>query len=48
MDTYPIYYVNKGLGIISREMTDHLDPVAVGEDGRYQGNALVCGERIAY
>ena len=47
MDTHFVYHVNKGLSIISREMSDHLDLIAVREDGRYQGGALVRGKGIA-
>jgi hypothetical protein len=47
VETYLIYYVDKVLGILSREMFDCLDLVIIREDGNYQRDALVCGEGIA-
>ena len=47
MNTYLVYHVNKGLGIISREMSDHLNLITVREDGRYQRSAFVHRKGIA-
>jgi len=44
MDTYLVYHVNEDLGIITREISDHLDLLMVREDGRYQRDALVRGK----
>ena len=41
--THFVYQVDKGLGIISREAFDRLHLIAIREDGRYQGDALVRG-----
>ena len=47
MRTCLIYCIDEGLGIISREVFDHLDLIGVREDGRYQTNTLVYGKGIS-
>ena len=47
MSIYLIYHVNKGLCIIPKEISDHLDQVGIREDGCYQRGALVCRKRVA-
>jgi len=32
MDTHLVYHVNEGLGVIAREISDHLDLIMVRED----------------
>jgi hypothetical protein len=46
--THLVYQVDKGPGIISREIFDSLHLIVVREDGRYQGDALVCGKGRTY
>ena len=43
-DAYLVYHVDKGLGITSGEVIEHLDLVIVSEDGCHQRDALVCGK----
>ena len=47
MDTHIVYHIDKGLSIISREISDHVDAITVREDGHYQSDAFLCGKRIA-
>ena len=42
MDTRLIDHVNESLGIASREVFDHLKFVAVGENGYYHIDTLIC------
>jgi len=42
-----VYDIDKVLGIVAREVFDHLNLVAVREDSRDQGDAFVRGEGIA-
>jgi len=46
LDSYLVYYINKFLGIIPRELSDHFNLVVVREDLRDQRLALVRGEGI--
>ena len=39
-----IYRIDEGLGIIPREVFDHLDLITIGEDGRYHRDAFVGGK----
>jgi hypothetical protein len=41
VETYLVYYVDEFLGILSREMLDHLYLIIAREDGHYQRGALV-------
>jgi hypothetical protein len=45
--TYLIYHVDKGLGVVSAESSDHLDLIAIREDGCYQRGAITRGKGIA-
>ena len=47
MVTYLVYHIDKGLGIVSGKMLDHLNLIIVQEDCCDQGNALFCGEGTA-
>ena len=47
MDTCLIYYVDKGLGIASRETSNHLDPIIIREDARYQRDAFIHEDGVA-
>jgi len=44
---YLVYDIDKVLGIVSREVLDHLNLVAVREDTRDKGNSFVRGEGMA-
>lgn len=46
METYRVYRVNKGLGVISGEISDRLGRIMIGENGHYQRDALVRGKGI--
>ena len=46
MDTHIVYHIDEDLSIISREISDHFDAIAVREDGHYQGDAFLWGEGI--
>ena len=45
-ETYLIYNVDESLGIIPREVSDHLNLITIREDCRDQRDALVCGEGV--
>ena len=47
MDAHLVHRINESLGIISREMSNHLNLITVGEDGRQQRGALVRGKGVA-
>jgi hypothetical protein len=42
--TYFVYHIDKCLGIVSGEMSSHLNLIGVREDGYYQRDAFVRGE----
>jgi hypothetical protein len=44
---YLVYHVDKGLGVVSTEISNHLDLIMIREDGRYQRDAITCGKGIA-
>ena len=44
MGEYLIDHIDKGLGIVPKKMPNNLSLVAIGEDGRDQGDTLICGE----
>jgi len=44
VERHLIYHVDKSLSVIATQALDHFDFIAVGEDGLYQGDALICGE----
>ena len=46
VETYLVDYVNKVLGILSREMNDRFNLVIAREDGRYQRDVLMNREGI--
>jgi hypothetical protein len=46
VETYLVDYVDKVLGILSREMYDRFNLVIAREDGRYQRDALMGREGI--
>jgi hypothetical protein len=45
--TYLVYHVDKGLGIVSTEISNRLDLIMIQEDGRYQRDAIMCGKAVA-
>lgn len=45
--TYLGYHINKDLGVVSRQVPDHLNLIAIREDPCNQGNSLVRGEGTA-
>ena len=47
MGIYLIYRVNEYLGIITKEISNHLDLVVVREDGCYERGALMRGKGVA-
>lgn len=47
MGTYTAYHIDKGLGIVPREVFDHLSLVIVQEDCCDQGDAFFCGGSMA-
>ena len=44
METHLIYHINKRLGIVSRELSGHLDLTMGREDRCDKRYALMCGE----
>ena len=42
--THPIYHIDKGLGIVSVEMSDYLGLITVRKNVFNQRDAFVCGE----
>ena len=47
MGTYLVYHVDKGLAVIPREVSNHLNLNVVREDRCDQRDALICGESTA-
>ena len=45
--TYPVYRVDKALGIVPKAISDHLDLIVVREDCRDKRDALVRGKCMA-
>ena len=44
VDKYLIHYVDDGLSVIPTQAFNRAGLIAVGEDGRDQGDTLSCGE----
>jgi len=47
VDAHLVHRINESLGIVSREISDHLNLITIGEDGCQQRDALVCGKGVA-
>ena len=45
--TYHVYHVDKVLSIVPRESLDHLDLIAIQEDGHYERDAIMRGNSMA-
>ena len=46
MWAYLVYDINKVLGVVAREVFNHLNLVVVREDGRDQRDAFIRGEGV--
>jgi hypothetical protein len=44
--TYLVDRIDKGLGVIPREVSDQLDLIMVRENGRYQRYAFIYGKGV--
>jgi len=44
VETYLVYHVDKSLGVVPAEISDHSNFMMVREDGCDQRDALACGE----
>ena len=43
-DAHLVYHVNKSLGILPGEIFENFELITIGEDGRYQIDALIWRE----
>ena len=46
VEIYLIYHIDKCLRIIPKEIANHSDMVAIGEDGCYERRALMRGKGV--